>query len=166
MTPAPENSAASPAPRVPSTIELAELIDTVLSDWAFLSAAPAGLPAEGPAPLPVEFSVDLKGPLRCRLVLRSDDAFAAELAHASTGDPGARSQGADAFKELSNLVASHLLTAFFGGREASFEPFVPVPSRPEFWPPRRPDAESVMIVERFPLEARLWVEPRVGASRG
>jgi len=145
-------------PRIPSSFELAELIDKVLGDWAFLSASPAGKPAEGPAPLPVEFSVKLRGPLNFMLVLRSSEAFAAELAHASTGDPSAREEGADAFRELCNLVASHLLTSFCGGLALSFEPFLPQASRPEDWPPRDPDSQSVMLVERFPVEARLWVE--------
>ena len=154
-------------PRIPSSYELAELIDQVISDWAFLSSRPAGKPAKGPSRLPLEFSVAIRGPLQCLLVLRSDEEFAAELAQASTGDPGARSEGRDAFRELCNLLASHLLTRFFGGIRQPFEPFLPEPSLPSQWPPMPPDAESVMIVERFPLEARLWVEmPAQELSRG
>ena len=148
--------------RIPSSYELASLIDQVLSNWAFMALQPSGKPAAGPAPLPLEYSVSLRGALNCRLVLRSNADFGAELAQASTGDPGAREQGADAFKELCNLVAGHLLTEYFGGESSAFEPFMPEPSRPDTWPPIDPDAESVMLVERFPLEARLWAE--LGAS--
>jgi hypothetical protein len=152
-------------PRIPSSFELAELIDKVLSDWAFLSAVPAGKPAEGPADLGLEFSVRLSGPFDSLLVMRSGYSFAADLAQASTGDPGARAEASDAFKELCNLVASHLLTAFLGGQQVDFKPFVPQPSEPSQWPSAAPQAESVMLVEQHPLEARLWMGVHTEAPR-
>ena len=157
----PLNLATDIQPRIPSSFELAELIDKVVSDWAFFSADPSGKPVAGPAPLSLEYSVRLKGPVDCVLVLRADSAFGAELAHASTGDPNAREQGADAFKELCNLVASHVLTAFLGGTTYSFDPFVPQATRPDQWPSAPADAESVMLVDRFMLEARLWIGTHV-----
>jgi hypothetical protein len=153
-------------PRVPSSFELVEVVDRILGDWAFLSASPAGRPAEGPAPLALEFSVRLRGPLDYLLVMRCDFQFGAELAHASTGDPSARGQAADAFKELCNLVAGHLLTEFFGGSRLSFEPFIPEPSLPQDWPTAPPSAESVMFVGHFPVEARLWAAASGGGTRG
>jgi hypothetical protein len=158
--------AAQAQPHIPSPFELAELIDQVLSDWAFLSAVPAGKPAAGPADLALEFSVTLNGPFECLLNLRASHAFAEELAQASTGDPGAREQAADAFKELCNLVASHLLTAFLGGSHLTFEPFVPCVTGPGQWPAESPNVASVMLVNHLPLEARLWVKTASGASRG
>jgi len=153
----PLSSPQASQPRIPSSFELAELVDKVLSDWAFLSAVPAGKPAEGPADLELEFSVSLIGPFDSLLVLRGGHAFAADLAQASTGDPGARADAPDAFKELCNLVASHLLTAFLGGGELDFQSFVPQPSQASQWPGRPADAEIVMLVDRHPMEARLWV---------
>jgi hypothetical protein len=158
--------AARTQPHIPSTFELAGLIDQVLSDWAFLSAVPAGKPAAGPADMALEFSVSLSGPFECLLNLRAGYAFAQELAQASTGDPGAREQASDAFKELCNLVASHLLTAFFGGSHLVFEPFVPQLTGPAQWPAESPNVASVMLVNHLPLEARLWVKTSPGASRG
>ncbi|HTA17012.1 MAG TPA: hypothetical protein VK786_04635 [bacterium] len=149
---------------IPTSHGLAEVVGEVISDWAFLSAVHSGKPAPGPAPLDLEFSVSLRGPLSSLLVLRADKAFGAELAHASTGDPGAREQAADAFRELCNMVASHLLTNFFGGREMIYDPFVPVPSLPERWPDREPTVECVMLVEHFPVEARLWIDARAELS--
>jgi hypothetical protein len=153
-------------PRIPSSFELAELIDKVLSDWAFLSAVPAGKPAQGPADLGLEFSVALVGPVDGFLVLRCGADLAADVAQASTGDPGARSEGPDAFKELCNLVASHLMTTFLAGGHLDFLPFVPKLSQPGEWPAQPADAESVMLVENHPLEARLWVHARAEAPRG
>jgi hypothetical protein len=153
--------------RLPRPFELIELVDRVLSDWAFLAVSPAGKPAVGPAVLPLEFSTILAGKLKCLLVLRSSHAFGAELAYACTGDPGAREQGADAFRELCNLLASHLLTGYLGGESGDFAPFLPERSRPEQWPAVPAEVEAVMMVENFPLEARLWIEavPALEAPR-
>jgi hypothetical protein len=144
--------------RLPRPFELIELVDRVLGDWAFLAVNPAGKPAEGPAPLPLEYSTILAGKLKCLMVLRSNHAFGAELAYACTGDPGAREQGADAFQELCNLLASHLLTAYLGGEQGDFAPFLPERSQPQQWPESPASIEAVMMVESFPLEVRLWAE--------
>jgi hypothetical protein len=149
---------------IPTSHGLAEVISEVISDWAFLSALPSGKPAPGPAPLDLEFTVTLKGPLVSVLVMRASRQFGEELAQASTGDPAAREQAADAFRELSNIVASHLLTDFFGGRELAYAPFVPLPSVPDGWPAGEPTVECVLIVERFPLEARLWIDEAAEAT--
>ena len=156
--------AARTQPHIPSPFELAELIDQVLSDWAFLSAVPAGKPAAGPTDLALEFSVTISGPFECLLNLRAGHAFAEDLAQASTGDPGAREQAADAFKELCNLVASHLLTAFLGGSHLAFAPFVPRVTDPGQWPAGSPNVESIMLINHLPLEARLWVKSSSGSS--
>lgn len=152
--------------RVPNNFELAELMDRILGDWAFLSASPSGRPVPGPAPLELEYCVSLNGYFKAQLVLRTKAALAADLAHASTGDPSARAQGADAFKEFCNLVASHLLSSFLGGDQNNFEPFLPQASTPEQWPSAKPDSEIVVMVDQHPLEARLWIECPGKASRG
>jgi hypothetical protein len=144
--------------RIPSPFELAELVDKVLGDWAFLSARPAGKPAQGPAPFPLEYSVRPKGRHSFLLNLRCNHSFAAELAQASTGDPGARAHGEDAFRELCNLLASHLMSSLGSPAGRSFESFLPEPSTPASWPSRLPDSQSVIIADRFPLEIRLWVD--------
>jgi hypothetical protein len=145
----------STLPRIPGPSELADVVSRVIGDWAFLPVQAAGRPAEGPAELGLEFSVHLMGPFHCLLVLRGDYDLAAELAEASTGDPSAREDAKDAFKELVNLLASHLSTVFFP--HATFEPFLPLPSTPESWPDLVPSSASVMMVDRFPLELRLWI---------
>jgi hypothetical protein len=153
-------------PQLPASIGLAGIINQVLGDWAFLSGQPIGRPAEGPTTLAMEYCVNLRGPFECMLVLRAEAEFAAELAQAATGDPGAREQGPDAFKELCNLCSSHLWSSFMGSRGKAPEPFVPKPSTPDLWPQAAPAAECVLMVGRFPLEARLWIQPARGATRG
>jgi hypothetical protein len=155
----PSTNSPSNRSRVPSSYELAELIDQVLSDWAFFSARPAGRPVEGPAPLHLEFSVAIEGPINCILVMRSHEALGADLAHASTGDPSARDLGSDAFREFCNLVAGHILTSFLGGSQLTYKSFFPQPSNPEQWPLGKTNAEIVLIVGQYPLEVRLWLNP-------
>jgi hypothetical protein len=146
-------------PRLPQAFELVDLAARLLGDWAFLTVMPAGKPAEGPANLPLEFSTALSGKLGCLLVLRSSHAFGSELAYASTGESSARDKGSDAFRELCNMLASHLMTAYLGGEGGDFASFLPQPSLPQHWPAAPADMETVMMVESFPLEARLWMLP-------
>jgi hypothetical protein len=149
---------------LPRAFELVELLDRVLGEWAFLPVRPAGQPASGPAPLPLEFSSHLKGATDYLLVLRCSHEFGAELAYASTGDSDAREQGTDAVQELCNLLSSHLLTGYLGGDRGGFAPFLPVPSRPEQWPDRPADVETVVMVESFAVELRLWAGNGAGGA--
>jgi hypothetical protein len=151
-------------PRIPSSAELAALIHGVLGSWAGLPAVPAGLPAPGPARLGLEFSVRLRGPINCLLVMRGEPVLASQLAEASTGDPSAREQGTDAFRELCNLVGASLAADYFCGHTLKFEPFFPEFSDPSYWPSIRPNAECLMMLNRLPLEARIWAE--LGDFRG
>jgi hypothetical protein len=146
-------------PHIPAALGLAGIINQVLGDWAFMSGTPIGRPAEGPTALALEYSVSIHGPFHCLLNIRSDAEFAAELAQAATGDPGAREQGPDALKELCNLVASHLWSSLVGSRNVAPEPFLPLSSRPSQWPQAPVAAECALIVGRFPIEARLWIQP-------
>jgi len=143
--------------RLPNALELADLVDRVTREWANLAARPAGLPAPGPANLPLEFSVDFAGPLTLRMVLRCGEDLGAELAEGSTGDPGARALAADAFREMVNQVAQHWVIrrphAFPRPRKAGLARA----SLPGGWPPREPDAAVVVMVDTFPLELRLWL---------
>ena len=143
-------------PRLPRSFELAELMDQLLGNWAFLSVDSVGAPVVGPAALPMEYSAVISGRLGCVLVLRSTHAFAEEIAYASTGDPSARDQGADAFRELCNMLCSHLLTLFLGGETGTFTPFLPEPSHPGQWPDRASDVSAVVMMGGQPVEIRLW----------
>lgn len=142
---------------MPNPFELAEMVDKVTRVWANMAARPAGTPAPGPADLPMEFSVDFTNHLTLRLVVRGGEELAAELAEASTGDPSARELAADAFREFVNILAERWIIrdpiAFPGFWETS----PAEPSTPEAWPAREPDASAVVMVDRFPLELRLWL---------
>jgi hypothetical protein len=157
-------SAEMTLPRLPRSFELAELMDQLVGHWAFLGVDSVAQPVEGPAPLPMEYRALIRGRLGCILVLRSTRAFAEEIAYASTGDPGARAQGDDAFKELCNMLCSHLLTLFLGGETGSFAPFLPEPSEPGQWPERASDVSAVVMMGGQPVEIRLWEQQ--GAGRG
>jgi hypothetical protein len=144
--------------RIPDALELCALIDGLVNDWAFLTAEPDGIPAPGPAPMELEFGVSIAGPRRFLLVLRSNLKVASELALGSTGDPAARSQAADSFRELCHLSARRLARNFLGGTAIPYKCHTPQPSHPDFWPAWAPLAECVLLVAGFPLEVRLWLE--------
>ncbi|HTB22135.1 MAG TPA: hypothetical protein VK914_05475 [bacterium] len=143
--------------RLPNAFELADMVDRVTREWANLAARPAGLPAPGPANLPLEFSVDFAGPLTLRMVLRCGEDLGAEMAESSTGDPGARALAVDAFREFVNQVAQHWIlrrpSTFPRPRKAGLA----LASEPKGWPQRVPDASVVVMVDAFPLELRLWL---------
>ncbi len=147
-----------PGFRVPSSFELAEVLDRILGQWAYLSAVPSGKPSAGPVPFALEFSVRLCGPVNGCLNLRASRAFAEDLAFAATGDLNAAGDAEDAFQELCNLLASQLIRDFFGGTHETFERFLPMPSTPGIWPVENPNSECLALIEKHPLEIRLWIE--------
>jgi hypothetical protein len=138
---------------LPNPFELAEMVDKVTRTWADMAARPAGLPAPGPADLPMEFSVDFTNHLALHLVVRGGE----DLAEESTGDPSARELAEDAFREFVNILAARWIIrdpiAFPGFWKTSEAE----PSLPRAWPAREPDSSAVVMVERFPLELRLWL---------
>jgi hypothetical protein len=134
----------------PTTAQLSEALEDVIFEWTRLSTITAGKPVAGPAEMELEYSIHIPTPQPCRLVLRANRELAAELAHAATGDPGARLHSEAAFQELCHQTAQRLA----GVAKA----FLPKRSRPDVWPPRPPEAETVILVGYWPLEARLWAE--------
>jgi hypothetical protein len=146
----------APFPVRPSGFAVTEVVDRVLSDWAYLGSQPAGIPAPGPADLPLEYAVRLSGPAHYLLVMRCADALGSTVAVASTGDPGAAVLGPDAFRELVNLVAGHLLTDCFDGGTELYQSFLPQASVPADWPAHDPLGQALLLVENHPLEIRLW----------
>jgi hypothetical protein len=152
----------------PNNVALAETAGRVLSEWAYLASQPAGQPAPGPAPLPLEYSVRLSGPAEFQLVMRSTEALGATVAVASTGDPSASGLGPDAFRELVNLVAGHLLTDCLEGGTELYRAFLPETSGPADWPQGDPMGQALLMVENQPIEIRLWAshaKVRAGLGR-
>jgi hypothetical protein len=141
--------------RIPSPFELAEVVDDVLTEWAFLSARPAGKPAEGPVPFVHEFSLRHGAAPGVVAVLRFNQSFASELLR-STGDGLHYGPGRDsAYLGLCERVGAALAKKM--GAENWVSGKVEVePSRPESWPRRAPDSQCVIIADRFPIEFRLW----------
>jgi hypothetical protein len=150
------NSYPEPSLVRPGGFAVAEVVDRVLCDWAYLGSQPAGVPAPGPADLPLEYTVRLSGPAHYLLVMRSTEALGSAVAVASTGDPGAKGLGPDAFRELVNLVAGHLLTDCLDGGTELYRSFLPQASGPADWPGHEPMGQALLLVENHPLEIRLW----------
>ncbi len=150
------------APKAPSGQKLAALLDEVISEWCKLRAVPAGRPTNNPVKMDLEYRVVLQGAHSGQLVLRAHKTLAAELAHASTGDPGARVEAEDAFRDFCSRFAGRLLRELFQNKLSEVRGHLPLASSPELWPAREPDSDCVVLVEYRPLEARLWLEPQLG----
>jgi hypothetical protein len=144
---------------------MAEMVCRILTDWAGLESTPGGFPAPGPTELPLELRVRVDGPLNFLLVLRSVDALGPALAVASTGDPGASAFGEDAFYELSHLASEEFIKRLPKDGSTQYRSRPPEPSHPVSWPAEEPLSQSVLFVEKLPLELRLWCSDRPGAGQ-
>ena len=137
--------------------DLYELFDHVAGGYAFAACAYLGRPNDAPMDGGLEFAVSLRGAGQGHLVLRASLGASRLLAD------GIRSEGhaddaesADALREVCNLLAGHLLTSRLEGARLAYEPFLPMRSDPENWPPRSPDAACALLLETEPVEIRYW----------
>lgn len=136
--------------RFPGADDLRGVLGQVLEDFAYLVAAPA----TGPAPdLPICYRASLPGQAGW-LVLRGSRDLPRFLADASTGGSGEGLEE-DAFVELCNLSASHLVSELWRGRHGAWKAFVPQAGVPA----GVPKASVLMDVEGQFLEASFWTEP-------
>lgn len=147
-------------PKNPSALDLFECASKILENFAFLHSRYLGAPSEGPShTLDVERLVQIRGPVELTLVIRANSSFAQMLSAAARGESGGDDVEAnDAFQEFCNLFAGHFLTRVWGKEAPSFGSFLPRPSRPAQWPKLEADAACALLVERFPLEVRLWCQ--------
>jgi hypothetical protein len=141
-------------PILPSPAEMTALAAQVVGEWARLPVRTLGRPVPE-VYFPYEYSLFLSEPFACLMVIRGGQELASGLAKASSAGPSARDEARDAFRELCHLVAGRLCGALFP--QMSLGSFLPVPSVPEEWPLAPPQVESVLSVDGFPLELRLWI---------
>ena len=134
-----------------------ECLAEVLETSAKLRCRHIGMPAEGPASLPLEFSVRYYGQSSIYLNVRTTMELA-QLLEASIQDgamkPGKREE---TFKEFVNAFGGRLTAYLWGSVGGNSSPDIPSLSTPQSWPAREPTACCAFIVENWPLEVRLWM---------
>jgi hypothetical protein len=135
-----------------------EAMKHVLQSWAFLPSSHIGIPAEGPAPLPMERSVRLSGPALCFLNIRTVPELSPLLSSYAQGEEQNPEAGEDAFHEFVNIYCGHLMTYLWGRDGKAFDSYIPVPTTPTEWPKTQPSAACAFIVENTPVEVRLWIK--------
>ncbi len=131
----------------PTAQDISDIVIQVLEDFAYMSA----LPHQGETPeLPVCFRAALPGNSGW-LALSSTRHLARQLAENSTGDAG-DGLDEDAFGELCNLSASHLVSQLWAGSSQEWKAFVPEACRPA----GAPAVCTYLDVEGQVLEAGFW----------
>ncbi len=104
-----------------TTDALVRLTCAALERTAFLMAEPGDTPHGDPLPNAVRFSrIEYRGPERGEVLLAGSDGFVRKLAAGFLGDAPAsidsETVGADALRELSNIVAGSLVRELGGDR--------------------------------------------------
>jgi hypothetical protein len=133
-------------PVEPTSANLQQVLNQVLEFFAYALAVPRSEAGE------LALSVRAALPEgRGWLVLRCTPGLARRLAEDSTGGE-ADELARDAFAELCNLSASHLVSLLWGNHHSAFTPFVPAEGVPEG--ERR--SLALMDVDGEPLEASYW----------
>ena len=133
-------------------------VSVVLESWANLSSRYIGVPVEGPAPLPLEFSVKFSGQATGYLNVRTSDELAKVLHHSIKSKNRAFASEDDIFKEFVAVFSGRLMAYLWGNNWGLFKSDAPVFSTPKDWPKETPSACCAFIVENWPVEIRLWIE--------
>jgi len=140
-------------------------VEAVLQSWAHLSSRYIGMPAEGPATLPLEFSVRFSAPFSLFLNIRTTNEMAQVIIHSIRGQILFPISDEEAFKEFANLLSDRLMGYLWGNNRRPFKPDEQFLSVPQNWPIGEPTACAAFIVENSPIEVRLWTEFE-GGERG
>ncbi len=144
---------------IPSGIDLFKAFDLVLGKWAKLSCEHIGAPVEGPSIMTLERSVYLSGPVKGLMVVRAHRKVGGLLTERLSSEAVQPLSEEDAFTDLVNLYCGHFLATHWDPK--SFKPFHSTPCNPFSWPKQNPKSACAMLVEKYPMEIRLWVEPDV-----
>lgn len=151
-----------PSDRIPKSElnGILKSVDSVLQSWANLSSHYIGMPAEGPATLPLEVSVRFSFPHPIFLNVRTTDELAKVLVSSIRCQAIYSIPEEEIFKEFVNLLSDRLMVYLWGNNKRPFRCEEQILSTPQNWPLGEPDAGCAFIVENFPIEVRLWTELR------
>ena len=153
---------------VPSSRETFTVFQAVLQNWARLSADYIGFPVEGPSVMSLERSVHLSGTFQGFFVVRAHRKFAKLLLEKTAVHAVVPSSGEEAFDQLAEKFSAEMVKSYWNPWD--FKPFLINPCNPRFWPGRAPASACALLVERYPIEIRLWIEtgfsPSAAAAAG
>lgn len=116
---------------------------------------------QGAAPLDVAASVEFRGPMTGRLVLRASSGILAEVANNMLGADDSRPAALqrDALGELANVICGHVLP-MVGGRDAVFHLAAPLLHATGELPTRDTDTPAAQVqvgIEQGRAEATLFL---------
>jgi len=129
-------------------------MEEILGNWIGLSAIHLGEPVEGLSPLFLEESVSLEMP-SLQLVIRSTPDLAIVLANEIKRERAKILEPKEAFHQLVKHYAGRLIRQFyFAGIPSEI---ISKTSSPECWPTQKPMIACAVLVEKIPIEIRLWL---------
>jgi hypothetical protein len=136
--------------------ELFNLFQKALSEYADLACEHIGAPVEGPSVMSLERSVRLDGTIRGLLVLRAHRKLGGMLLEKTSVGNGHADSREAVFDYLVRLFSEQLVRSFWSLRD--FAPLDTQISSPQVWPAREPSAGCALLVEKYPVEIRFWLE--------
>jgi hypothetical protein len=153
-----ENKApARPEKNHPDDQELYQVFRNIVEKWVDDRVKHIGTPVLGPSVMSLERSVFFSAHVKGMVNVRSHQKFGRALADSiMSKDPARQSVSKeDAFQ----LAVDHYCAVLISGKsrngyQADSSRF----SNPDSWPKQKPRAACALLVGRFPVEIRLWVE--------
>jgi hypothetical protein len=161
---APYLAVPEPADQVPDSEfnGILKSLETVLQSWVNLSSRYIGMPAEGPAALPLELSIRFTSPYPVFLNVRTTSEMTQVMIHSLTGPILFPISDEEVFREFASLFSDRLMAYLWGNNRRPFKSDEQFYSQPRNWPPGEPTACAAFIVENFPIEVRLWTRSGAG----
>lgn len=141
----------------PDATDMFNAFRDLIKKWADLPVKYIGIPALGPSVMSLERSVYFSAHVKGMLNMRCHQKFGQILAdsvmvHNSGHLPVSKE---DAFQVVVDQFCAVLMSA----RNAQgYRAHPSSPSNPNFWPRQKPQAACALLVDRFPVEIRFWVE--------
>lgn len=133
-------------------------VTAVMESWAHLPSRYIGVPVEGPASLPLEFSVRFSGYASGFLNVRTSIEMARALVRQTNGKNVTRVPVEDVFKEFVDIFSGKLMAYLWGNNWGLLKMEMPTFTQPKNWPEKEPTACCAFIVENWPVEVRLWID--------
>lgn len=133
-------------------------VTAVMESWAHLPSRYIGMPVEGPAFLPLEFSVRFSGHATGFLNVRTTPDVAKVLILKVGGRKALKSAEVEVFKEFVDVFSGRLMAYLWGNNWGLLRMELPNFTTPKSWPKKEPTACCAFIVEHWPVEVRLWID--------
>jgi hypothetical protein len=137
--------------------ELFRVFQNIIEKWVDSPVKHIGHPVLGPSVMSLERSVYFSAHVKGMLSVRSHQKFGQALADAIMAKDAGHSSvpKEDAFQ----LAVDHYCAVLISGSSAQgYQALSSSPSGPHSWPKQKPYAACALLVGRFPVEIRFWIE--------